>query len=119
MIERTLRVIQLYDIYGAFLTRRQQEFISLYYERDLSLAEIAAEFNITRQAVHDILCRGEAILKKWEQKLGLVEKTLYRDQIIKQVTEYLGVLEEKQGKDGECLALLADIKLLLTSLAQT
>ncbi|NLP17474.1 MAG: YlxM family DNA-binding protein [Firmicutes bacterium] len=118
MIEKTLRMIQLYDVYGALLTGRQQEFIHLYYEKDLSLSEVAAEFNISRQAVHDILRNGEATLKKLEQKLGLVENALHWEQVLKQVFGLLEDLERNIGKDRRGLALLAEIRSLLNPSAK-
>ena len=62
----------MYDLYGPLLTPRQQEAIRLYYEQDMSLAEIASECQVSRQAVHDILRRAEVALEKYEQKLGLL-----------------------------------------------
>ncbi len=64
----------LFDFYGALLTRRQQEVYLLYRDEDMSLGEIGAALNISRQAVHDILRRTEKILSTYEEKLQLVEK---------------------------------------------
>lgn len=64
----------LYDFYGSLLTERQQNFIELYYGDDLSLGEIAEQFDVTRQAVHDTLKRAEQTLGTYEEKLGLVDK---------------------------------------------
>ncbi|MQL52208.1 HTH domain-containing protein [Desulfofundulus thermobenzoicus] len=61
----------LYDFYGQLLTQRQQKFIELYYAHDLSLGEIAEQFAISRQAVHDVLKRAEQILLRYEAKLGV------------------------------------------------
>jgi hypothetical protein len=72
ILEKLGRLAQLYDLYGPLLTPRQQEAIRLYYEQDMSLAEIAAECGVSRQAVHDILRRAEVALEKYEQKLGLL-----------------------------------------------
>ena len=72
ILEKLGRMAKLYDLYGPLLTPRQQEAIRLYYEQDMSLAEIAAECGVSRQAVHDILRRAEVALEKYEQKLGLL-----------------------------------------------
>jgi len=66
----------LYDFYGQLLTNRQRNFIELYYGQNLSLGEIAGEFDVTRQAVHDTLKRADQLLEKYEVKSGLVEKFL-------------------------------------------
>ena len=48
----------LLDVYGCLLTERQREALSLTYEEDCSLAEIAALHGSSRQAVHDLIERG-------------------------------------------------------------
>ena len=42
----------------------------MYYNEDLSLAEIAENFGITRQGVRDAIKHGEATLTDLEEKLG-------------------------------------------------
>ncbi|MEG1850054.1 MAG: YlxM family DNA-binding protein, partial [Oscillospiraceae bacterium] len=64
----------LYDFYGELLTEKQQEVIELYYNEDLSLAEIAAHSGITRQGVRDSIKRAECQLTEFEQLLGLSER---------------------------------------------
>ena len=59
---------------GEMLTQKQQDFISYYYNDDLSLAEIAENEGITRQAVRDLIRRAVAQLTEMEQKLGFAAK---------------------------------------------
>lgn len=62
----------LYDFYGELLDAQKREVMDLYHEDDMSLAEIAEERGMTRQGVHYTLKKAEAILEKFEEKLGLV-----------------------------------------------
>ena len=55
MFEKIAWITMLYDFYGQLLTERQRDFVELYYGQNLSLGEIAGEFNVTRQSVHDTL----------------------------------------------------------------
>ncbi len=64
----------LFDFYGDILTEKQQQLFDLYYNEDLSLAEIAEHVGITRQGVRDGIVRAEHILTETEQKLGLVAR---------------------------------------------
>lgn len=65
----------LLDIYGSALSDRQRDVLDLYYNDDLSLAEVADNTGITRQGVRDALKKGEAELFLLEEKLGFFEKT--------------------------------------------
>ncbi|HIT19564.1 MAG TPA: YlxM family DNA-binding protein [Candidatus Fimivivens faecavium] len=71
---KDLEISVLYDFYGDMLTEKQQEVIELYYNEDLSLAEIAAHSHITRQGVRDSIKRAEAQLREFEEMLGLAER---------------------------------------------
>jgi len=73
-VEKNVKIALLYDFYGDILTAKQSDAIDLYYNEDLSLAEISRHLNITRQGVLDNIKRGEATLLKMEDKLKLVEK---------------------------------------------
>ncbi len=74
MKEKNLEISFLLDFYGEILTEKQREVIELYYNDDLSLAEIAEHAGITRQGVRDAIKRGEATLLFMEEKLGLAAK---------------------------------------------
>ena len=74
MKNQAYRMALLYDFYGDMLTDRQKEFYDLYYNEDLSLAEIAENYNITRQGVRDVIVRAEGILEELEEKTGIIRR---------------------------------------------
>ena len=74
MKNQAYRMAMLFDFYGDMLTDRQKEFYDLYYNEDLSLAEIAENYGITRQGVRDVIVRAEAILTELEDKTGLIKR---------------------------------------------
>ena len=74
MKNQAYRMTMLYDFYGDLLTKRQKEFYDLYYNDDLSLAEIAENYDITRQGVRDIIVRAEKTLEDIEEKTGLIKR---------------------------------------------
>ena len=57
---KDLQITMLFDIYGDMLTQKQRDFITYYYDDDLSLSEIAQNEGITRQGVRDSIKRAEA-----------------------------------------------------------
>ena len=71
---KPLEMSLLFDFYGETLTDKQRELFDLYYNEDLSLAEIAEYAGITRQGVRDSIKRAERALGEMEQKLGLVQR---------------------------------------------
>lgn len=74
MLDPIVRLSLLNDFYGTLLTPRQQEVMRLYHEENLSLSEIAEEFGISRQGVHDTLKNAEHALLEYEDKLSLVAR---------------------------------------------
>ena len=63
------------DYYGSLLTDYQRQLVDGYYNMDMSLSELADEYNISPQGVRDALKRAEKQLVGYEEKLGLVKKS--------------------------------------------
>ena len=89
-----LEMTLLFDYYGDLLTERQKLCFDMRYNQDLSLSEIAAELNVSRQGVYDNLSRTEGQLKKMEEKTGCVR----RDRACRKAAE----------KISQCAQALAD-----------
>ena len=90
-------LIELYDLYQRLLTEKQQLYFESYYFLDLSLSEIAENYNISRNGVYDQIKRVEQSLYDYEEKLNLYKKyskisslDLNKDQI----EEILTILKE-------------------------
>ncbi|HWP79865.1 MAG TPA: sigma factor-like helix-turn-helix DNA-binding protein [Candidatus Acidoferrum sp.] len=92
--QKNLRVALLLDYYGGLLTEKQREVVDLYYNEDLSLAEISELAGITRQGVRDSIKRGEAQLLEMEDKLGLVARITALETAIDRVEELSSKLSE-------------------------
>ncbi len=80
-IEKTNRMNALFEFYAALLTDKQMNYIELYYADDYSLAEIAEEFKVSRQAVYDNIKRTEKILEDYEMKLHMYSDYIVRSEI--------------------------------------
>ena len=74
MKNQTYRMTMLFDFYGDILTERQRELFDLYYNEDLSLAEIAENCGISRQGGRDVIVRAEAAMNELEDKTGLLKR---------------------------------------------
>ncbi len=75
MNEDRAYISRLVDIYGNALSPRQKDVIDLYYNEDLSLAEISEHCGITRQGVRDAIKHGVETLVSLEKALGFNAKT--------------------------------------------
>ena len=121
MKNQAYRMAMLYDFYGDLLTDRQKEFYDLYYNEDLSLAEIAENYGITRQGVRDVIVRAEAYLTEIEDKTGLIRRfNTMQSQLrgiadcIRQVTD----LNDKRLGSDELEVLASRIQSLTDKLIQ-
>ena len=86
-MEKNIKMSMLLDIYGSLLTQKQQDMLDLYYNQNLSLAEIADDAGITRQGVRKILVDGEKRLIDFEDKLHFLDKKLQNNKIIEELIE--------------------------------
>ena len=108
MKNQAYRMAMLFDFYGDVLTDRQKEFYDLYYNEDLSLGEIAENYDITRQGVRDVIVRAEAILTELEDKTGLIKRFHTMKEQLRQVHQDARRLTELAAKyDDEELETLA------------
>lgn len=92
----------LNDYYGGLLTGYQSELVAKYYDEDLSLAEIASEFGITRQAVRDVITRSAEKLGEFEKKLGLAGK------LVKITADLESIIGTADTQTAQRLQLLLD-----------
>ena len=128
-MESIEKISLLYDFYGGLLTEKQRQVMELYHEENLSLAEIAQEFGISRQGVHDTLKKAEHLLTEYENKLGLVAKLMKSrhaiaeiDRIIDGITDSLTASVEDKGEDKseykEAVAKLQEVKGIINKLEE-
>lgn len=116
---KDLRIAVLYDFYGDMLTDKQQEVIELYYNEDLSLAEIADHTSITRQGVRDSIKRAENQLYQFEEQLGLAARFGQVEQAVGKVLAHTRAIEEINAKrfmSREITAHTTEITKLLAEL---
>lgn len=92
MFEKNLHTTVLFDIYGDMLTSQQQAVIDMYYNQDLSLAEISEQIGITRQGVQYTLKHGEDALWHMEQVLGLAAQSIRTKQLANELETQIRLL---------------------------
>ena len=86
-MERIVEQNILYDFYGELLTEHQRRIYESAVYEDLSLKELADEYGITRQGVHDLIKRCDKILESYENKLHMIERFERLKPLIKEIDE--------------------------------
>lgn len=105
--EKDLEVGLLLDFYGELLSDSRRQAAELYYNEDLSLAEIAEDAGITRQGVRDSISKAKVQLNEYEQKLGLAAKFRFIEDTLKDIVPRLEQLRDDSS--GSTKAELDDI----------
>ena len=108
-MEEKVILSMLIQTYGKLLTEKQYQIMDDYYDNDLSLSEIAQNHNITRQAVRDIIKKGEKKLFEYEEKLLFMKRTLNTEKKIEKVLSELTKIQ-KDYSDKQIANVLETIK---------
>lgn len=108
-MEKNVKVSMLCQIYGKLLTQKQYNFLDDYYNNDFSLSEIAENYGITRQAARDNIVKGENKLFEYEEKLGIMKKTLDQEQRIVKILSELTKIQTKFS-DKQIASILENVK---------
>ena len=87
-MDRMIYLNTLYDIYKDLLTDKQKEYYEAYYFDNLSLGEIADNYDVSRNAIFNQLKLIEEKLEEFEEKLKINEKQ----------NKILNILEKKDKK---------------------
>lgn len=88
-IEKNYRINSLFEFYQPLLTKKQNDYLELYYGDDYSLGEIAENIHVSRQAVYDNIKRTESILEDYEQKLHLYAEFQARNRQADEIQQYV------------------------------
>lgn len=108
-IDKAVRNALLLDAYGPLLTQRQLRALELFYQQDCSLSEIAELDGNSRQAVHDLIRRGEQQLEEYETLLGLVEAAQRRAGLKDKIAAVVNGSDMSQREIDRVNRLLAGI----------
>lgn len=106
-MERIVEQTLLYDFYGELLNEHQRQIYTEAVFNDYSLSEIADEYGISRQGVHDLIKRVDKTLSEYEAKLHLIEKFIATKEKVHRIDEYAN--DYISSKDMGCIYKIQDI----------
>ena len=97
MMEKIVKVAQLYDMYGALLNDKQRDVINCYYNEDLSLQEIADNTGRTKQAISDMINRSVDKLFEFEDELSLLKS---KTELVGALYDIRELIESSNNKEA-------------------
>lgn len=98
VLEDNLKYSLLTELYKNLLTQKQQKLLKDFLDNNLSISELASEYNSTRQAVNDLLKRTFKVLDDYESKLNLLAKFKQIKVEVNSALEFLEADNKKQVK---------------------
>ncbi len=102
-----LHLLRLWDIYNPLLTDHQREVTDLYFNCDLSLAEIAEQKGCSRQSISDTLQKARRLMEEYEEKLHLLrhftEVSLAQSLLMTELSRWAQTLPDRQRGEAEAI----------------
>ena len=93
----------LFEVYGKLLSADRQSIMESYFTFNMTLAEIATEKQISRQAVLDAIKKSCEKLQSFESALGVVKKN-------QNLSRYLDELEILAKGNSKILKKVEEMK---------
>lgn len=84
---------KLFEIYGKLLSQDRQSIMTDYFQFNMTLAEIAKDKNISRQAVLDAIDKSCQKLKVFEDTLQISQK---KENLLAEMEQVLKQLEQNK-----------------------
>ena len=88
----------LLDYYGHLLTERRRMMMEYYYNEDLTLQEIADNFDISRQAVHESIQVGRNQLMQYESRIGALDRTEEYCRLLQEISSIANNIEGTEAQ---------------------
>ncbi len=95
MLEKVIYYNELYDFYKDLLTLKQRKYYEDYYFSNMSLQELAEEYNVSRNAIYKQL---QNILKKLDHYEEVL-KLNYKRKMLKEISKNIKDEKLKQKLD--------------------
>ncbi len=112
-MEKIVRQNMLFDFYGELLTKHQQDVYQDAVFNDMSLAEVAEEYGISRQAAHDLIKRCDRLLNAYEEKLHMIERF---SNVKDKLAEAERIIDEAPIGDGSLCGYMEELKIIINDI---
>lgn len=96
----------LYDFYGELLNEHQRKVYEDAVFNDLSLSEVADNYGVSRQAIHDLIKRVTKMFEKYENKLHMIERFAKMQDIAQGIKDTIA--EYKESRNDKLLDKISE-----------
>ena len=96
----------LYDFYGELLNEHQRKVYEDAVFNDLSLSEVADNYGVSRQEIHDLIKRVTKMLEKYENKLHMIERFAKMQDIAQGIKDTIA--EYKESRNDKLLDKISE-----------
>ena len=86
-MKENVYITQLFDYYGNLLTEKQRDYFTDYYLENLSLAEIAENYNVSRNAIFKQIKEAESKLRFYEDNLNLFKNSIKISKLLENIKD--------------------------------
>ncbi|MEG1751541.1 MAG: hypothetical protein RR140_01005 [Clostridia bacterium] len=73
ILEKTVKICELIDCYGSFLTIKQKDYAEKYFFENMTLFEIAELENVSRSAILQSVSTAVLKLEQMEKNIGKIK----------------------------------------------
>jgi len=73
-MDEVIYLNNLYDCYKDLLTDKQRNYFCDYYQDNLTLSEMALNYDVSRNAIHRQIKKIVELLEFYESKLSIISK---------------------------------------------
>lgn len=108
-MEDRIETSLLLDYYKSLLTDKQNDVMSMYFDENLSLGEIADVNETSRQAIFDLIHRTHKKLLNYEEKLHMKKDFEKKEAIKSQLKVKITNLNIDEDSRLKIMSLIEDI----------
>jgi len=104
--------------YGGLLTEKQRTALLLHYDEDWSLGEVARQYGVSRQNIHDLITRSAQKLQRMEEKVGAIAAARRASAKLEEALALLQQVQQDPKTQGDPQPLADAIRLITETITQ-
>ena len=117
-LRQNVEIGTLCAFYGGLLTEKQRTALLLHYDEDWSLGEVARQYGVSRQNIHDLITRSAQKLQRMEEKVGAIAAARRASAKLEEALALLQQVQQDPKAQGDPQPLADAIRLITETITQ-